>query len=49
MNDKLELRTEAEIICDNLKPSKREQAIIWLLSPVITFVTWGAILWVLSL
>ena len=34
---------------DSLKPSKKEQAVIWLLSPVIVLATWATLIFICSL
>jgi len=34
---------------DSLKPSKKEQAIVWLLSPVIVLATWSVLIFICSL
>jgi len=33
----------------SLKPSKKEQAIVWLVSPVIVLATWGVLIFICSL
>jgi len=34
---------------NSLKPSKKEQAIIWLLSPIIVLATWAILIFICSL
>jgi len=34
---------------DSLKPSKKEQAIVWLVSPVIVLATWAVLIFICSL
>ncbi len=41
--------TEIEDMFDSLKPSKKEQAIVWLLSPVIVLATWALLIFICSL
>jgi hypothetical protein len=41
--------TDIEELFDSLKPSKKEQAIIWLLSPVIVLATWALLIFICSL
>lgn len=41
-------RTDIEELFDSLKPSKKEQALIWLISPVIVLGTWSLLLWICS-
>jgi hypothetical protein len=33
---------------DSLKPTKKEQAIIWLVSPVIVLTSWTVLIWICS-
>jgi len=42
-------RTDIEDMFNSLKPSKKEQAIIWLLSPVIVLATWATLIFICSL
>jgi len=34
---------------DSLKPTKKEQAVIWLMSPVIVLATWALLIFICSL
>ena len=42
-------QTDIEDMFDSLKPSKKEQAIVWLLSPVIVLATWSLLIFICSL
>lgn len=41
--------TDIEELFDSLKPSRKEQAVIWLISPVIVLATWAALIFICSL
>lgn len=41
--------TDIEELFNSLKPSKKEQAIVWLLSPVIVLTSWAILIWICSL
>jgi len=41
--------TDIDNLFDSLKPSKKEQAIVWLLSPVIVLATWAVLIFICSL
>ena len=41
--------TDIEDMFNSLKPSKKEQAIVWLLSPVIVLATWALLIFICSL
>jgi len=41
--------TDIEELFNSLKPSKKEQAIVWLLSPVIVLATWALLIFICSL
>jgi len=41
--------TDIQDMFDSLKPSKKEQAVIWLLSPVIVLATWVLLIFICSL
>ncbi len=41
--------TDIEDMFNSLKPSKKEQAVIWLLSPVIVLATWATLIFICSL
>ena len=41
--------TDIQEMFNSLKPSKKEQAIIWLLSPVIVLATWSLLIFICSL
>ena len=41
--------TDIEDMFDSLKPSKKEQAIVWLLSPVIVLASWAVLIFICSL
>jgi len=42
-------RTDMNQLFDSLKPSKKEQAVIWLISPVIVLATWAVLIFICSL
>ena len=41
--------TDIEELFTSLKPSKKEQALIWLISPVIVLCTWAVLIFICSL
>lgn len=41
--------TDIEELFTSLKPSKKEQAIVWLLSPVIVLASWAILIFICSL
>jgi len=41
--------TDIDELFNSLKPSKKEQAIVWLLSPVIVLATWATLIFICSL
>jgi len=41
--------SDIEEMFDSLKPSKKEQAVVWLLSPVIVLATWAVLIFICSL
>ena len=41
--------TDIEELFNSLKPSKKEQAIVWLLSPVIVLASWAVLIFICSL
>ena len=41
--------SDIEDMFDSLKPSRKEQAVIWLLSPVIVLCTWAVLIFICSL
>jgi hypothetical protein len=41
--------TDMNQLFDSLKPTRKEQAIIWLLSPVIVLATWATLIFICSL
>jgi len=41
--------TDIKVMFDSLKPTKKEQAIVWLLSPVIVLATWAILIFICSL
>ena len=41
--------TDIQDMFDSLKPSRKEQAIVWLLSPVIVLATWAILIFICSL
>jgi len=41
--------TDIEDMFELLKPSKKEQAIIWLVSPLIVLATWSLLIFICSL
>ena len=41
--------TDIEEMFDSLKPSRKEQAIVWLLSPVIVLASWAVLIFICSL
>lgn len=44
-----EENTDIEELFTSLKPSKKEQAVIWLISPVIVLCTWATLIFICSL
>jgi hypothetical protein len=42
-------RTDIDNLFDSLKPSKKEQITIWLISPVIVLATWSLLIFICSL
>ncbi len=44
-----EENTDIEDMFDSLKPSRKEQAIVWLLSPVIVLASWAVLIFICSL
>jgi len=40
--------TDIEDMFDSLKPSKKEQITIWLISPVIVLTSWAILIWICS-
>jgi len=42
-------RTDIDNLFDSLKSSKKEQAVVWLLSPVIVLATWATLIFICSL
>jgi len=41
--------TDMDQLFDSLKPTRKEQAVIWLISPVIVLATWAALIFICSL
>ena len=41
--------TDIEELFTSLKPSRKEQAVIWLISPVIVLCTWALLIFICSL
>lgn len=41
--------TDMNQLFDSLKPSRKEQALIWLISPVIVLCTWAVLIFICSL
>ena len=41
--------TDIQEMFDSLKPTKKEQAIVWLLSPVIVLASWAILIFICSL
>jgi hypothetical protein len=41
--------TDMNQLFDSLKPSRKEQALIWLISPVIVLATWALLIFICSL
>jgi hypothetical protein len=41
--------TDIQDMFDSLKPSKKEQAVVWLLSPVIVLASWAILIFICSL
>ena len=41
--------TDIEDMFDALKPSKKEQAVVWLISPVIVLASWALLIFICSL
>ena len=42
-------QSDIQAMFNSLKPSKKEQAIVWLLSPVIVLATWAILIFICSL
>jgi hypothetical protein len=42
-------QSDIQEMLDSLKPTKKEQAIVWLLSPVIVLASWGILIFICSL
>ena len=42
-------QSDIQVMFNSLKPSKKEQAIVWLLSPVIVLATWALLIFICSL
>ena len=42
-------QSDIQDMFDSLKPSKKEQAIVWLLSPVIVPASWAVLIFICSL
>jgi len=40
--------TDIEDMFTSLKPSRKEQAIVWLVSPVIVLTSWAVLIWICS-
>jgi hypothetical protein len=40
--------SDANQVFDSLKPSKKEQAVIWIMSPVIVLTSWAILIWICS-
>jgi len=40
--------TDIQDMFDSLKPTKKEQAIVWLVSPVIVLTSWAILIWICS-
>ena len=41
--------TDIKDMFNSLKPSRKEQAIVWLVSPVIVLATWAVLIFICSL
>ncbi len=41
--------TDIEDMFNSLKPSRKEQAIVWLLSPIIVLASWAILIFICSL
>jgi len=42
-------QTDIDELFTSLKPSRKEQAIVWLVSPVIVLATWATLIFICSL
>ena len=42
-------QSDIQEMFNSLKPSRKEQAIVWLLSPVIVLATWSLLIFICSL
>jgi len=42
-------QSDIQEMFNSLKPTKKEQAIVWLLSPVIVLATWALLIFICSL
>lgn len=43
------INTDIEELFKSLKPSKKEQAIVWLVSPIIVLASWAILIFICSL
>jgi len=41
--------TDIQDMFNSLKPTKKEQAIVWLVSPIIVLATWSLLIFICSL
>jgi len=41
--------TDIQEMFDSLKPSRKEQAIVWIVSPIIVLATWALLIFICSI
>jgi len=41
-------QSDIQDMFDSLKPTKKEQAIVWLVSPLIVLTSWAVLIWLCS-
>lgn len=49
MKNTEEITDHSNFKMNSLKPSKKEQAVIWLMSPLIVLATWATLIFICSL
>jgi len=49
MKNTKEITDHSNFKLDDLKPTKKEQVIIWIMSPVIVLATWATLIFICSL
>ena len=48
MKNTREYNDHSNFKMDDLKPTKKEQAVIWIMSPVIVLTSWAILIWICS-